>query len=415
MTNTNRCSVDSEVGRLKRVVLHRPTLALERLTPSNCHDLLFDDVLDVEEACKEHDVFSKTLRDHGVEVLFVEDLLADVLSIPEGMAWIWDNGHDAYSRFGSALAEGVKLFLAEQSPKSAADYLIGGITWEDMSKICEKKKCNSLVRATRANCEFALPPIPNILFTRDTSCWIYNGVSVNPMAKEARKRETLYVKAIYNFHPIFKNSEFKFWYGNDDAFLHYASIEGGDVLVIGDGIVLIGLGERTTPQAVELIAESMFKDGVAKAIVAVELPKARSSMHLDTVMTMLDRDCFTVYKPVIDEVRCWELTSSKEHRFNMRELPGSIFSYLEKKLGVDKIRIIPTGGNEYQAEREQWNDANNVLTIEPGVVVGYSHNKRTIALMEDAGIKVLGIPGNQLGKGRGGARCMSCPIEREGL
>lgn len=409
----SKCYVGSEISQLKRVILYRPELALRRLTPANCSDLLFDDVLEVDEANEEHNAFASLLRENGVEVLFVDELLADVLQIPDTLDWLKNNGHNAYARFGVGLARSIEDFLSVKSPIEAANYLIGGITWDDLNSIHQQH--HSLTRSTRANAEFALPPIPNLLFTRDASCWIYNGVSVNPMTKNARKRETLYMRAIYNFHPLFRNNDFKFWYGNDDSFAHYSPIEGGDVLVIGKGVVLIGLGERTTPQAVELIAESLFKAEAAKVIIAVELPKARSSMHLDTVMTMMDYDCFTIYKPVIDEVRCWELTPGYDTPIKLQEIQENFFVYLEKKLDTGKIRTVNTGGDEYHAAREQWNDANNVLTIRPGVVVGYKHNKKTIALMEDAGIKVLGISGNQLGRGRGGARCMSCPIERGDL
>ena len=415
MKMNTKCYVGSEIGRLRRVILHKPTLSLERLTPSNCNDLLFDDVLDVEEAGKEHDVFSKTLEKEGVEVFFVEDLLADILQIDEATEWLTLHERSAYANFGVGLSKDIFHFLATKVPEEAARYLIGGITWDELEQDSHHSSV-SLVRKTRINHPyFALTPVPNVLFTRDSSCWIYNGVCVSPMAKPARRRETLYMRAIYKFHPMFRDAEFEFWYGNNDKYSQYSSIEGGDVMVVGKGIVMIGLGERSTPQAVEFIAKALFEKGVAHTVIAIELPKARSSMHLDTILTMLDYNCFTAYNPVINEIKCWELTPCKHSTFSLKELHENIFKYLAKKLNVGEIKVIPTGGNKYQAEREQWNDANNVLAVSPGIVIGYEHNRRTIALMQDAGIKVLGIPGNQLGRGRGGARCMSCPIERDDL
>jgi len=408
--NGERCYVGSEIGQLRGVILHHSELSLKRLTPSNSAELLFDDVLRVEQAEKEHDYFCQILRNEKVEVFLLRNLLSDVLENEQEREWLLERQCSDYF-LGPALAEATKDFLRSKNTIDMASYLIGGIT-----QIEFKDAAHSLVYKMRGETEFILPPLPNHLFTRDTSCWIYDGVSINPMAKAARKRETVNLRAIYNFHPLFKEKDFNFWFGNSDKNYEHATLEGGDVLVIGNGLVVIGLGERSSPQGVELLAASLFSKGSAKKIVVVELPKARSAMHLDTVMTMLDYDCFTIYPPVMDNVRCFELSGNGENKpLNVRELKKNLFDYIADYLGTGKVKLIPTGGNAFEMEREQWNDANNVLTIRPGVVIGYNQNTHTLENMHNAGIHVHTIGGEELGRGRGGARCMSCPFDRDDL
>ena len=402
--------VGSEVGQLKQVLLHHPSLSLDRLTPSNSDELLFDDVLKVETAEKEHEQFAQLLRDNGVEVLLLKDLLADTIKNKQARDWLLERQCSAYF-LGTRFADEVKAFLRQLTHQEMADYLLGGITCYDF-----KNTHNSLIYQLKSITDFIIPPLPNHLFTRDTSCWIYNGVSINPMAKPARKRETANLRAIYNFHPLFTQAEFNFWYGNNDRKYENATLEGGDVLVVGNGIVLIGLSERSTPQAIELLASALFAKNKAQQVIAVKLPKSRSNMHLDTVLTMLDVDCFTVYPPVIDHIKCWVITPNGKHTLKVRQLTKNLFDYLADTLKLGKeIRIVPTGGNPFQMEREQWNDANNVLAIKPGVVIGYERNQRTIDNMLAANINVLTIKGNELGRGRGGPRCMSCPLMRTDL
>jgi len=391
-------------------MLHRPELSLERLTPSNCEGLLFDDVLRVEKAGREHDYFAQVLRDNQIEVYLLRNLLAETLEEKSVKQWVLDRQCSKY-RLGPTLGYELREFLLELPPIELADLLLGGITASEF-----ETKYVSLTRSMKSPTDFIIPPLPNHLFTRDTSCWIYNGVSVNPMAKPARRRETVHLRAIYNFHPMFKKSKFEFWFGNEDYNYDRATLEGGDVLVIGRGYVLIGMGERSSPQGVECLARNILKNGGAKQIIAVELPKARSAMHMDTVMTMLDHDCFTIYPDVVsDDMRYWILEHGKKEKVKMTAGTDKFFDYLAKVLEVDNLKLIPTGGNVYQREREQWNDANNVLTIRPGVVVGYERNNHTLENMDKAGIQVLTIPGDELGRGRGGARCMSCPIERDDI
>ncbi|MBE1277777.1 arginine deiminase [Enterovibrio baiacu] len=401
--------VGSEVGKLKRVMLHRPERALNHLTPSNYKDLLFDDVLAVERAGEEHDEFAKTLRGEGVEVLLLHDLLAETLAIPEAKNWLLDVQVGEY-RLGYQFAQDVRGYLQTLSDEELAHILLGGLSYIDFPV-----QSSSMMQAMHERTDFIIDPLPNHLFTRDTSCWVYGGVSLNPMAKPARQRETNHLRAIYRWHPTFASSRFHTYLGAEQRDYDNAMVEGGDVLVIGNGAVLVGMSERTTPQGVEALARSLFKHGQAKEVIAINLPKHRSCMHLDTVMTHMDLDTFSVYPEVMrKDLQCWRLADAGKGDVKVTEVDYFLHA-IEKALNIPQLNIITTGGDSFEAEREQWNDANNVLTVRPGVVIGYEGNVYTNEKYDKAGIKVLPIPGDQLGRGRGGARCMSCPIEREGL
>ncbi|WP_407332156.1 arginine deiminase [Enterovibrio sp. 27052020O] len=401
--------VGSEVGQLKRVLLHRPERALNHLTPSNYKDLLFDDVLAVERAGEEHDQFAQTLRDQNVEVLLLHDLLAETLTIPEAKNWLLDVQVGEY-RLGYQFAGDVRAYLTELSHEELAHILLGGLSYIDFPR-----QSSSMMQAMHERTDFIIDPLPNHLFTRDTSCWIYGGVSLNPMAKPARQRETNHLRAIYRWHPIFAGNDFLTYLGEEQRDYDNAMVEGGDVLVIGNGAVLVGMSERTTPQGVEALAKSLFKNGQAKEVIAINLPKHRSCMHLDTVMTHMDIDTFSVYPQVMrKDLQSWRLIDQGNGDVKVKEADYFLHA-IEKALAIPQLNIITTGGDSFEAEREQWNDANNVLTVRPGVVIGYEGNVYTNEKYDKAGIKVLPIPGDQLGRGRGGARCMSCPIERDGL
>ena len=405
----NNLYVGSEIGQLRRVLVHRPKRALTHLTPSNCHDLLFDDVLAVERAGEEHDVFTTTLSEQNVEVLFLTDLLSETLQVPEAKDWLLSRQVSDY-RLGQTFAGDVRCYLRDLPNIELAKILTGGLSYTEMPI-----QSSSMMQGLHQPIDFIIEPLPNHLFTRDTSCWVYGGVSINPMAKTARQRETNHLRAIYRWNPKFAQQSFIKYLGDKEIQYDNSTIEGGDVLVIGKGAVLIGMSERTTPQGVEHLASQLFKHNQANQVIAMELPKHRSCMHLDTVMTHMREDTFSIYPEVMRrDIKCWQLTGDESGKVNVRQEDNFVHA-IEKALGIGQINLITTGGDNFNAEREQWNDANNVLTVKPGVVIGYQSNTYTNEKYDKAGITVLPIPGDELGRGRGGARCMSCPIERDGI
>ena len=400
--------VESEVGTLRKVIVHRPGLEHTRLTPANAEELLFDDVIWVKRAKEEHDAFVSVMRDRGVEVLYANQLLTDVLDVPEAREWLLDRVLDE-RHIGVYLARSGHEWGKSASPSEVANRLIGGMTKRDLPE------GEGLTYASSDVNDMLLPPLPNFIFQRDPVCWIYDGVTLNPMAKPARRPETVFLEAIYRWHPMFaQNGAVKIWHGGVEQDWGRATVEGGDVMPIGNGAVMIGMGERTAPQAVTMIARELFEAGSARLVLAVMLPRSRHYMHLDTVMTMVDRDAVTLFPDVVDGARVWSIRPGDTSDLPVVErFAGGVVDALEQALGVEKMRTIPTGGDPFESEREQWDDGNNLLCLEPGAVIAYDRNVDTNTRLRKAGIEVITVPGSELGRGRGGSHCLSCPIQRD--
>ena len=390
--------VDSEVGQLQTVMLHRPGPELKRLTPRNNDKLLFDGIPWVSRAQDEHDAFAEALRDRGVEVLYLNDLLIETLAAGADARELAIEGVTKTLHLGDTMAEYLFGFLHELSPEDLALFLTAGVRNDEV------RGGFGLVTSLMASDDFLIDPLPNLLFTRDSSVWIRDRVAITSLAMPARKRETQLTELIYTQHPRFVGTpSIHGW--------HHENVEGGDVLLLAPGVIAVGVGERTTPAGVERLARQVFEADLAHTVLAVPIAQERATMHLDTVCTMVDVDKIVMYPNVAHQLQAYAVTEDAPGTLVVDSAEPFLVA-AAKAMHIDTLHQIDTGLDPVTAEREQWDDGNNTLAIAPRLAVAYERNDETNDRLEESGIEVVKIAGSELGSGRGGPRCMSCPISR---